>query len=190
MTLKRNGNGHYAAPPHPALLQQEPAPRASPLKIRAQKWLQPMARGLDAERMLLATKSSFLIGINGLMLAVTAHALYGTAELGVRAAALLPLALTNLLSLVFALASAQVREATGTLDTLWAKADAEYEPALAEVLQSKDRIAEAFAQELHVHGAVLERARRWLRTAYHVLLGGAVLSALTFAVCFVFGAAA
>jgi hypothetical protein len=187
MTLKKNGNGHYrASPPRPPPLDAPPAP-AAPLKIRAQKWLQPMARSLDHERLLLATKSSFLIAINGLMLAVSAHALYGTTELGPRAASLIPLALTNLLSLVFAIASAQVREADGALDTLWAKADGDYEPALADVLQSKERIAEAFAQELHVHGAVLDRARRWLRTGYHVLAGGAVLSGLTLAIALAFG---
>jgi len=190
MSLKKNGNGQYhASPPPPPPLQKGQPPRAGAIKIRAQKWLQPIARGLDSERLLVATKSSFLIGINGLMLAVSAHAFYGTEVLSWRSAALIPLAVTNLLSLVFAVASASVREASGRLDLLWAKTDDEYAPALAEVLETKESLGEAFAEELHVHGAALEQSKRYLRSGYHVLLGGAVLSAVTFTVCLAFGAA-
>ncbi|MBL8157739.1 MAG: hypothetical protein JNM70_26580, partial [Anaerolineae bacterium] len=55
------------------------------------------------------------------------------------------------------------------------------------LIELAPRIAEAFAKELHVHGAVLDRARRWLRTGYHVLAGGAVLSGLTLAVALAAG---
>ncbi|MBK7861773.1 MAG: hypothetical protein IPJ65_24785 [Archangiaceae bacterium] len=170
-----------------------PAPAPAPMvhieppRARAQKWLQPIARGLDNDRMLTATKSSFMIAINGTMLAITAHALYRDPGEGTLWLALVPLALTNLFSLVFAIVSAQVRERPTNFDQLWEKNDSEYEPALGAMLESKERIFGAISEELHLHGAALAKSRRHLRTAYHVLGGGMVLTALTFAVCLVLG---
>lgn len=166
----------------PAPLEAEPQPTAMLPKL--QKWLQPLAAGLDADRAVTATRSSFMIAINCVMLALTAHALYRDPGPGSLWAALIPLALTNLLSLLFAVLSAQAQEKPTGLDELWTKSDGEYEAAL----QNKERIFATLTQELHLHGAALARGRKHLRTAYNVLLGGVVLSAVTFGLCLALGA--
>lgn len=153
-------------------------------------WLRPVARQLDSDRSVTATKSSFLIAINCVMLSLTAHSLYRDAGAGTLWTALIPLALTNVLSLGFAIFSAQVREKPTTLDAMWSMPEAEYEPAIASMLQSKERLYATLTEELHLQGAALASSRKYLRTAYNVLLGGIGLSLVTFVLCLLLGARA
>jgi hypothetical protein len=174
-------------PPVKAAKQGELPVEAAVTGRRVEEWLPPVARGLDSDRVLMATKSSFMIAINCLMLSVTAHTLYTQADENRLWVALIPLALTNVLSLLFAIASAQVRERQTALGALWELPDEKFEPALEQMLVSRGRIYGALAGDLHLHGAALARSHRLLRTAYHVLLGGVVLSAATFALCLLLG---
>lgn len=153
-----------------------------------QKLISPVARTLASDRTLTATKASFLIAINCLMLSVTAHSLYSNPGTGSLWLALIPLALTNILSLAFAVWSAQVREEPTALDQVLALPGDQYEPALAHLLESREQVFHTLGNELHLHGAELVKSRRHLRTAYNVLLGGVALTAVTFALCFAFDA--
>jgi hypothetical protein len=152
-----------------------------------QEWLGPVSRTLDNHRLLTANKASVMIGINCLMLAVGAHSLsrvFGSGSLGL---VLIPLTLTNILSLAFAILSAQVHEKPTALDQLWQLPPDEYEPALTTMLQNRERVYGTLTGEVHQYGAALGRSRSRLRTAYNILLGGVVLSGLTFVICLALG---
>jgi hypothetical protein len=155
--------------------------------LRIQAWLRPVAKTLDTHRLLNANKSSFLIAINCVMLSIAAHALYRQLDAGPLQWALIPLVLTNLLSLAFAIFSAQVRQQPTTLDELFAMPEEEYDPAVNALLQDKQRVYETLSHDLHLLGADLNQRQKHLRTAYNVLLGGVALSTCLFGVCIAFG---
>lgn len=164
---------------------------ASEPKIAAglpiQEWLDPVSRTLDNHRILTANKASVMIGINCLMLAVAAHSMTRAAGAGALGLVLIPLTLTNILSLVFAILSAQIHEKPTALDQLWELPADEYEPALTTMLQNRERVYGTLTGEVHQYGAALGRSRTRLRTAYNVLLGGVVLSGITFVLCLALG---
>lgn len=172
----------------PEAAQPRVEPKTADVPRRLAKWWGPLARTLDSDRSLTATKSSFLIAINCLMLSATAHSASSNPHGGALGLALVPLALTNLLSLAFAVLSAQVRDEPTALDAVLRMSDDAYEPALAHLLQDREQLFHTLGSGLHLHGSALVKSRRHLRTAYHVLLGGVALTAVTFALCFAFGA--
>ena len=151
--------------------------------LQLQSWLKPVSRTLENHRVLAAHKSSFLIAINCLMLSIAAHSLYRGIEAGPLQWALLPLALTNVLSLTFAILSAQVRTTVTALDELWLAPNDDYAPAVAALLQDKQKVYETLSSDLHLMGADLTHRQNHLRTAYNVLLGGVAASTCLFAVC-------
>ena len=145
-----------------SLTSPPPLPRAErrvdPTAL--QEWL----HALSNDRLVAATKSSVMIAANGVMLAIAAHALYGALAFG----PIVPLALTNLLSLVFSIASARaVREG-------------DFEQPPEPLQQSREELFSALSHELHLRADALAKSRARLRTAYTVLLGGVVLATLTF----------
>lgn len=147
-----------------SLTSPPPLPRATrqadPSALK--EWL----HALGSDRVVAATKSSVMIAANGVMLAIAAHALYGDLAFG----PIVPLALTNLLSLVFSIASARaVREG-------------DFEQPPEPLRQSREELFAALSHELHLRAEALAKSRARLRTAYTVLLGGVVLAALTFVV--------
>lgn len=164
---------------------EEVKPQAA---LRIQAWLRPVSKSLDLQRTLTAQKSSFVIGINCLMLAIAAHAIYSGLGPGQLKWAMIPLALTNVLSLTFAILSAQVQQKPSALDELWAMPADEYQPAVASMLQDKPRAYAALADDLHHAGAELVQRQKHLRTAYSVLLGGVAGSSCVFAICVALGA--
>ena len=127
--------------------------------------LRSVLRTLDDDRKVTAARASLLVAVNTLMLAGLAHALYRGPDDGALWWALVPFALTSVLSLVFAGLSALAF-------------DGPLEPELT--LRQRWH---APGEELEARELALVRSRLYLRTAYRVLLGGVVLSALTFAVC-------
>jgi hypothetical protein len=139
------------------------------------RWLRPVMTSIDHDRIVAATKSSLLIAVNALMLSVTALALFRGPLDGHRWWALLPLALTNMLSLAFATFAAQAGERPAELEEWW-----EQEVAAHEV-HRWEQARRMLAAELDARGAALSISRLHLRTAYRLLVGGLMLSALIFA---------
>jgi len=176
---------------HRAAADASPAAPGSPpqptLGKRVLDWLDPVSRTLDADRSLAAAQASVLIAVNCVMLSLAAHALLGGVPGAALGPALLALALTNLVSLAFAIFSARAPEQPTSLDALWATPDAEFEPALQLLAQSKQSVSAALAREVHEQGAALTRAKKHLRVAYHVLLAGVALSAVVFTLCLAVG---
>ncbi len=154
----------------------------SPMKV--QVWLMEASKSLDLQRMLTAQKSSFLIGINCIMLSIASHGLYsGPPEVGPLKWALIPLALTNVLSLTFAILSAQLGQPGTTLNQLFSVPSDQFDSGVAALLADKARAYASLSNDLHLDGVELSNRQRHLRTAYSVLLGGVAASALLFAVC-------
>ncbi len=126
---------------------------------------------LASDRLVAVTKASLLVTLNGVMLAIAAHALYAQPAFG----PLVPLALTNLLSLVFSVAAARsVREG-------------DFQAPVEPLEQSREELLGSLANELKLRAESLARCRRRLRPAYGVLLGGLLLSAVTFGLRLVLG---
>jgi hypothetical protein len=174
------------ATPFTDLTKTPDEPKLAP-GLPVQEWLVPVSRTMDNHRILTANKSSFMIAINCLMLAIAAHTIVRAGGAGTLWWVLIPMALTNVLSLTFAILSSQIREKPTALDELWAMPPDEYEPALTAMLQNKERVYGTLTNELHLHGTALGHARKHLRTAYNVLLGGIVLSGCTFVLCLALG---
>lgn len=119
---------------------------------------------LASDRLIAVTKASLLVTLNGVMLAIAAHALYAEPMFG----PLVPLALTNLLSLAFSVAAARsVKEGN-------------YEAPVEPLEQSREELLASLSHELKLRSESLAKCRRRLRPAYGVLLGGMLLSAATF----------
>lgn len=176
-----------AAPPqfdatHPAQL----APQALALPMSSsrslQGWLRPASRNLNNSQIVAAQKSSALIAINCLMLSIAALSVYRELGAGRLWLALIPLALTNGLSLAFAILSAQVQQNT-TLDELCSLPEEEYEPALTAIIQNKEHLYLSLRRDVRALGTDLGHRQKHLRTAYNVLLGGIPLSIFVFGVC-------
>ena len=150
--------------------------------LRLEDWLGPVSNRLEAQRSLTAHQASFVVGINCLMLSIAAHAIYSGLDGSQLRWAMIPLALTNVLSLTFAILSAQVRQQATTLDALWALPADGYEQGVAALLLDKHRAWASLSDDLHLLGADLASSRNHLRTAYSVLLGGVAVSAAVFAI--------
>ena len=146
-----------------------------------QDWLRPELRNLESNQLVAAQKSSAMIAINCLMLTISALAVLRVTDVRLWWA-VVPLALTNLLSLVFAIRSAQIQPRT-TFDELCAMPEEDYEPALTSILQDKKHLNSSMRRDLRLLGADLNRRQQYLGTAYNVLLGGLPLSSLMFGVC-------
>ncbi len=149
--------------------------------LRIQAWLRQVSASLDTQRILTAHKSSYLIAINCVMLSIAAHSIYRGLAAGPLQWVLIPLALTNVLSLTFAILSAQVKQHTSAIDQLWAMPADDYEPAVTSMLQNRKRAYETLSSDLHELGAELSQRQKHLRSAYRVLLGGVAASACLFA---------
>ncbi len=176
-----------AQPGIDAAAEPAPEPQQAPPQMRLQTWLKAVSQGLESDRVVTAQKSNFLIAINCLMLSIAAHSIYRDFEFSPLQWALLPLALTNVLSLAFAVFAAQFRLQPTALEELWAMPSDEYEPAVAARLQDKQRVYADLNTDLRVLGADLSKRHRHLRTGYNVLLGGVALSTCLFVVCIAAG---
>jgi|GEM_PF-3205952 len=173
---------------HPRLdgkpVELPPAPIKAPPSLRIQAWLRSATKALDAQRAMTSQKSSFLVAINCVMLAIASHGLYsGPLEVGPLKWALIPLALTNVLSLGFAILSAQLSRTGTTLNQLWSVPADQFDANIAALLQHKQRAYASLSSDLHLEGVELSHRQAYLRTSYNVLLGGVTMSALLFAVC-------
>ncbi len=152
----------------------------SPRRLR--EWYGIAARTLDQMQIIAAQKSNTLITANALMLAAAGLCVSRVEVGSIVGWALVPLALTNVLSLGFAIASAQVRQTT-TLDELWQMPDDAYEHALMQIVGDKQHLLGSLRRDLHRAGANLTARQKLLHTAYNVLLGGVPLAALMFVLC-------
>ena len=135
--------------------------------VALQEWL----HALGSDRVVAATKSSFMVAANGIMIAIAAHALYDEPALG----PLVPLAVTSLLAMVLSVAAAR------------AVKEGDFETPPRPLEQTPDELLAMLSHELYLRTDALAKSRARMRSAYSVLLGGLALSALTFVISAVLG---
>jgi len=167
-----------------ALPTAPPETPAAPSSRRAASWLRRASRGIAASEMVVAHKASVLIAVNCMMLSLSAFSVHRSIDQGRMWWAFLPLALTNVLSLIFALRSAQVSDERSTLTELTLMPQEDYQSALVSLVNDKERVVRTTAHETYVLRGDLTRRQSHLRTAINVLTGGVPISVLMFAFCF------
>ncbi len=183
-TPPAGGAAQNETPEHP--LTAEPMNNEGKSGKRVEAWSRTTARALTAKQLIIAQRANVLIGVNALMLSVAAFSVYRTVDLGELWWAFIPLGLTNLLSLVFALISARVSREITPLDELCSMPQETYQGALMALVNDKERVSTVLANEIYQLGGELTRREKHLGTALNVLLGGLPLSAMMFGVCFAF----
>lgn len=156
----------------------------SPKRIVA--WARNTTQALNSRLVIVAQRANLLIGINALMITVAVISIYRTIDLGQLWWAFIPLALTNALSLVFALMSARLSPEVSPLEELCSMPQEHYQAELTSLVNDKERVSTVLANEVYRLGGELTRREKNVGTALNVLLGGLPLSALMFGVCFAF----
>lgn len=150
---------------------------------RIEAWSLTAARSLHAKQLIISQRANLLIGVNAFMLSVAAVALYRVAGAGQLWWAFMPVGLTNILSLLFALLSARVRPEMTPLEELCAMPQEDYQGALLALVNDQERVQTVLANEIYQLGTELTWREKHLGTAVNVLLGGLPLSAVIFGLC-------
>ncbi len=162
-------------------------------------WFRLASKNLYTRRQIVDTKSNILITINALILSVVLGSLYPKLDDDPHLIwGLIPMVLTNLISITYAIIATRPRMATGaftkqdvesrtsalmTFDDFYKVPLEDYEHAIEEVMQNKSFLYSTITRDIHRLGVDLSIRYGKIQIAYNVFLSGLIVSVLAFGVC-------
>ncbi|TNE58908.1 MAG: hypothetical protein EP344_09550 [Bacteroidetes bacterium] len=162
-------------------------------------WYRLASRNLYTRRQILNTKSSILLTVNSIILSIALGTLYPKLQEDWHLAyALVPLVLTNLFSIVFAVLATRPQLQSGmfapedvdqktahlmTFDDYFNMPQADFESAVDQIMQDRGFLYGTIKRDLYRLGKDLSRRYKNIRIAYNVFLFGIIFSVLMFGVC-------
>jgi len=165
-------------------------------------WFRLASRNLYTRRQIVDTKASILVTINVLILSVVLGTVYQHLSDDPHLVyAVVPLVLTNLISIAFAIVSITPRLKSGvfspqdlldrrvslmTFDDFYAMTADEYEQALDRVMEDRVLLYGTMKRDIYRLGVDLGHRYMNLRRAYGVFLFGLVLATVIFGMCHAF----
>jgi hypothetical protein len=165
-------------------------------------WFRLASRNLYTRRKIVDSKASILVTINALILSVVLGTVYQ--HLGDDphlVYAVVPLVLTNLISIAFAIFASKPRLERGvfsekdllnrcvslmTFDDFYAMSADEYVQAVDRVMQDRDLLYGTMKRDIYRLGVDLSRRYAHIQRAYSVFLFGIILATVMFGLCHVF----
>lgn len=165
-------------------------------------WFRLASRNLYTRRQIVDTKASILVTVNVLILSVVLGTVYQHLSDDPHLVyAVVPLVLTNLISIAFAIVASKPRLQRGvfseqdllerrvslmTFDDFYAMSADEYEQALDRVMQDRVLLYGTIKRDIYRLGVDLSRRYTHIQRAYGVFLFGIVLATVMFGLCHVF----
>ena len=162
-------------------------------------WFRLASRNLYTRRKIVDSKASILVTINALILSVVLGTVYGhLSDEPHLVYAVVPLVLTNLISIAFAIFASKPQLARGvfseqdlldrcvslmTFDDFYAMSADEYAQAVDRVMQDRDLLYGTMKRDIYRLGVDLSRRYTHLQRAYGVFLFGIVLATVMFGLC-------
>ncbi len=165
-------------------------------------WFRLASRNLYTRRKIVDSKASMLVTINALILSVVLGTVYENLSDDPHLVyAVVPLVLTNLISIAFAIFASKPRLQRGvfteqdllerrvslmTFDDFYAMTAEEYEHAVDRVMQDRALLYGSMKRDIYRLGVDLSRRYINIQRAYGVFLFGIVLATVMFGLCHVF----
>ena len=165
-------------------------------------WFRLASRNLYTRRKIVDSKASMLVTINALILSVVLGTVYEQLSDDPHLVyAVVPLILTNLISIAFAIFASKPRLERGvfseqdllerrvslmTFDDFYAMTGDEYERALDRVMQDPVLLYGTMKRDIYRLGVDLSRRYIHIQRAYGVFLFGIVLATVMFGLCHAF----
>lgn len=162
-------------------------------------WFRLASRNLYTRRQIVDTKSNILVTVNSIIISVILGSLYMHLDDDPHLLwAIVPMILTNVLSLAFAIIATRPKIEKGvfsdtdvddksarlmTFDDFYKMPEPAYEAAIDKLMEDRDFLYTTIKKDIHHLGVDLSRRYRYIRTAYDVFLIGLIISILMFGLC-------
>lgn len=159
-------------------------------------WFRLASRNLYTRRQIVDTKSNILLTINSVILSVVLGTMSREiADAPHLAIAIVPLVVANLFSMTFAIFATKPQMSTGvfteqelaerrvslmTFDDFYNMSEAEYDEAVARVIDDRDLLYGTIRNDIYTLGVDLSRRYQQITRAYSVFLTGVVFATLLF----------
>ncbi|MBK8501549.1 MAG: hypothetical protein IPL46_04705 [Saprospiraceae bacterium] len=164
-------------------------------------WFRTATRNLYTRRQIVDTKSNIMITMNAIILSLVVGSGYSELQQNPHIFwFLIPMILTNVLSISFAIFATRPALANGiftreeviskqarltTFDDFYQVPLKEYEWAVGEMLQDRGFLYNTLIRDMHRLGVDLAKRYKNIRWAYQVFLSGLIFSLIMFGFCYV-----
>jgi len=165
-------------------------------------WFRTTSKNLYTRRQIVDTKSNLLITVNSIILSIILGSLYPRLDDDPHLAwAIIPMILTNLLSITYSIFATRPKMASGkftkeeiqqkkarlmTFDDFSRMPLEEYLWAVDEMMQDREFLYDTMKRDNHRLGVDLRQRYEYIKIAYNVFLIGLIVSILAFGVCHAF----
>ncbi len=165
-------------------------------------WFRVTSKNLYTRRQIVDTKSNILVTINSIIISIILGSLYIQLDEDPHLIwAIVPMILTNVLSIAFAILATRPVIDKGvfnkedvvkkgarlmTFDDFYKMSESDYEWAIDEMMQDKKFLYGTIKKDIHHLGVDLSQRYKHIRTAYDIFLIGLVTSLIMFGACHAF----
>ncbi len=165
-------------------------------------WFRITSKNLYTRRQIVDTKSNILITVNSIILSIILGSLYPLLDEDPHLLwAMVPMILTNLFSIAYAIFATRPVIASGkftkeeikqkkarlmTFDDFSQMPLEDYEWAVDEMMQDRGFLYDTMKRDIHQLGVDLRRRYQFIKIAYNIFLTGITISILAFGACHAF----